>query len=78
MCSCQQVPALEGPRPVDGYGTSGQPVDALITWPYVNKNRLYYDSSEHEAVALTDRELALQVQVHDAPEACGCLCQASL
>ena len=58
-----QVLALEGPRPVDGYGTSGQPVDALISWPYVNKSRMYYDSSEYDPVPLTEHELALQVQV---------------
>ncbi|KAK9802041.1 hypothetical protein WJX73_005229 [Symbiochloris irregularis] len=55
-------PALDGPRAVDGFGSSGQPVDGLISWPYVNKNRLYYDGAEQEALPLSNQELSLQVQ----------------
>ena len=47
-------------RPQDGFGTSGQPDGALISWPYAPKNSFFYDQP---AVPYTDRELADQVQV---------------
>ena len=46
----------------DGFGTGGQTDQTLTSWPYVNKNALYYDSSQRDAVALTDSEKAALVQ----------------
>ena len=62
--SVMQTKLLEDSRPQDGYGTSGQPSGALLTWPYQPKNGLYY---ERDAVALTEKELSLQVQVRISP-----------
>ena len=64
--SVMQTKLLEDSRPQDGYGTSGQPSGALLTWPYQPKNGLYY---ERDAVALTEKELSLQVQVSISPHA---------
>lgn len=63
---------LEGTagRPENGIYFAGAPENKLLTWPYVNKNALYYDSSEQAAVALTDAERAQQVQVR-AQERCS-------
>ena len=47
-------------RPLDGYGTSGQPDGTLLEWPYTGKNALYYG---RDAVALSDAEKSMQVQV---------------
>ena len=47
-------------RPLDGYGTTGQPNGRLLEWPYVGKNGLYYG---RDAVALSDAEKSMQVQV---------------
>ncbi|CAL8462491.1 g2024 [Coccomyxa elongata] len=58
-----QVPLLtDAERLNDGFGTTGQPHDRLLLWPYENKNTMYYDSSQQKAVALTDAERARQVQ----------------
>ena len=64
--SVTQTKLLEDSRPQDGYGTSGQPSGALLTWPYQPKNGLYYDRDD---VALTEKELSLQVQVSVSPRA---------
>ncbi len=59
-----QVPLLtDADRLNDGFGTTGQPHDRLLLWPYETKNTMYYDSSQQKAVALTDAERARQVQV---------------
>lgn len=59
-----QVPLLtDADRMNDGFGTSGQPHDRLLTWPYQEKNTMFYDSSQQKAVALSDAERARQVQV---------------
>lgn len=50
-------------RPLDGYGTTGQPTGRLLEWPYTNKNALYYG---RDSMALTDAERSLQVQVPSA------------
>ena len=47
-------------RPLDGYGTTGQPDGRLLEWPYTGKNALYYG---RDAVALSDAEKSMQVQV---------------
>lgn len=47
-------------RPLDGYGTTGQPEGRLLEWPYTHKNALYYG---RDAVALSDAERSQQVQV---------------
>lgn len=47
-------------RPLDGYGTTGQPDGRLLEWPYTSKNALYYG---RDAVALSDAEKSMQVQV---------------
>lgn len=75
-----QFPKLtaEEERPVDGFGTTGQPQHKLLTWPYTNKNTLYYDSSQQKSVALTNAEKAMQVQVsEDAEIFVQCLTQVS-
>ena len=54
-----QVKLLEA-RPQDGFGTSGQPSAALLTWPQEPNNSLYYS---RDAVPYSDKELAMQVQV---------------
>ena len=59
-----QALLLEDKRPLDGYGTSGQPDGALIEWPFEAKNQLYYDRS---GMQLSETEKADQVQVHKAP-----------
>ena len=46
----------------DDFGTGGQTDQTLTSWPYVNKNALYYDSSQRDAVPLTDSEKAALVQ----------------
>ena len=46
----------------DDFGTGGQTDQTLTSWPYVNKNALYYDSSQRDAVPLTDTEKAALVQ----------------
>ena len=64
MAGVLQVPLLtDADRMNDGFGTTGQPHDRLLQWPYENKNTMYYDSSQQKAVALTDSERACQVQV---------------
>lgn len=47
-------------RPLDGYGTTGQPDGRLLEWPYTPKNALFYG---RDSVALTDAERSQQVQV---------------
>lgn len=56
---------LEGAAnaPENGIYFQGQPEGRLLSWPYVNKNTMYYDSSEQALVPLTDAERAAQVQV---------------
>ena len=46
----------------DGYGTTGQDSQTLISWPHTNKSALYYDSSQRDAVPFTEAELADMVQ----------------
>ena len=46
----------------DDFGTGGQTDQTLTSWPYVNKNALYYDSSQRDSVLLTDSEKAALVQ----------------
>ena len=46
----------------DDFGTGGQTDQTLTSWPYVHKNALYYDSSQRDAVPLTDSEKAALVQ----------------
>ena len=62
--SCVQK-LLEGAAnaPENGIYFRGQPEGRLLSWPYVNKNAMYYDSSEQALVPLTDAERAAQVQV---------------
>lgn len=50
------------PVSTDDFGTGGQTDQTLTSWPYVNKNALYYDSSQRDAVPLTDSEKAALVQ----------------
>lgn len=57
---CLQTKLLEDARPLDGYGTSGQPNGALLEWPYEAKNQLYYD---RHGMQLSDKEKAELVQV---------------
>ena len=56
---------LEGikDRPLDGYGTTGQPDGRLLEWPYEDRNALYYGRNH---LALTDAEKSQQVQVSSA------------
>ncbi len=58
------MPQTPGREPVltDGYGTTGQEAQTIVTWPYVNKNTLYYDSSQRPNLALSVRERAALVQ----------------
>ena len=52
-------------RPVaqtDGYGTTGQDSQTLLSWPHTNKSALYYDSSQRDVVPYTEAELADMVQ----------------
>ena len=58
-----QALRLEGARDTDGFGSSGQPSGALITWGHQNANRLFYDSSNFMPLALSDKERAELVQV---------------
>ena len=64
----QRVPGAMPPAPgrepvlTDGYGTTGQQAQTTVTWPYVNKNTLYYDSSQRPNLALSVRERAALVQ----------------
>lgn len=53
-----QRPAL----PTDGYGTTGQESQTLLSWPHTNKSALYYDSSQRDVVPFTESELADMVQ----------------
>ena len=46
----------------DGFGTTGQPLSTLISWPHTNKSALYYDSSQRDVVPWTEDELADMVQ----------------
>jgi hypothetical protein len=68
---------LEGTanRPENGIYFQGQPEGKLLSWPYVNKNTMYYDSSEQALVPLTDGERAQQVQVR-ARAAAFCSCES--
>ena len=67
----QQVRTMQGQlllegikdRPLDGYGTTGQPDGHLLEWPYEDKNALYYGRNH---LALTDAEKSQQVQVSNA------------
>ena len=55
--------AVQRPKaPTDGYGTTGQESQTLEIWPHVNKNALYYDSSQRDVVPWTAAELADMVQ----------------
>ena len=46
----------------DGYGTTGQESQTLLSWPHTNKSALYYDSSQRDVVPYTEAELAEMVQ----------------
>lgn len=46
----------------DGYGTTGQESQTLLSWPHTNKSALYYDSSQRDVVPYTESELADMVQ----------------
>lgn len=60
-----QALLLEDKRPLDGYGTSGQPNGALIEWPFEAKNQLYY---ERPGMQLSETEKAEQVHVSLLPK----------
>lgn len=49
-------------EPTDGYGTTGQGSQTLLSWPHTNKSALYYDSSQRDVVPFTEAELADMVQ----------------
>ena len=49
-------------EPTDGFGTTGQQSQTLVSWPHTNKSALYYDSSQRDAVPFTEAELADMVQ----------------
>ncbi|GAB4818402.1 hypothetical protein N2152v2_005448 [Parachlorella kessleri] len=51
-----------GREKTDGFGTTGQAPDTLITWPHKPLNALYYDSSTRDMVPYTERELSDLVQ----------------
>ena len=53
-----QRPAVQ----TDGYGTTGQESQTLLSWPHTNKSALYYDSSQRDVVPYTEAELADMVQ----------------
>lgn len=53
-----QRPAVQ----TDGFGTTGQESQTLLSWPHTNKSALYYDSSQRDVVPYTDAELADMVQ----------------
>ena len=42
-----------GREKTDGFGTTGQAPDTLITWPHKPLNALYYDSSTRDVVPFT-------------------------
>ncbi|KAL3159304.1 hypothetical protein ABBQ32_011258 [Trebouxia sp. C0010 RCD-2024] len=46
----------------DGFGTTGQDSQTLLSWPHTNKSALYYDSSQRDVVPYTEEELADMVQ----------------
>ena len=46
----------------DGFGTTGQESQTLVSWPHTNKSALYYDSSQRDVVPYTETELADMVQ----------------
>lgn len=48
--------------PTDGFGTTGQESQTLLSWPHTNKSALYYDSSQRDVVPYTEAELADMVQ----------------
>ncbi|KAL6781932.1 hypothetical protein ACKKBF_B09985 [Auxenochlorella protothecoides x Auxenochlorella symbiontica] len=58
----QAIKSAAGPRPTDGFGTGGQPSDRLVQWRYEPRNALMYDGSQRDALALSDKERAAQVQ----------------
>ena len=60
-----QALLLEDKRPLDGYGTSGQPNGALIQWPFEAKNQLYYDRA---GLQLSETEKSEQVHVSFSSE----------
>ena len=61
---------------MDGFGSSGQPSGALITWEHQNANRLFYDSSNFMPLALSDQERADLVQAcPPSLSLCSTLCQ---
>ncbi len=43
----------DGRERTDGFGTTGQQPDTLITWKFEPKNALYYDSSSRDVVPFT-------------------------
>ncbi|CAM6082739.1 unnamed protein product [Calypogeia fissa] len=49
-------------RSVDGFGTSGQPVATLETWPYKAKNLLMYSSADRDDAPLTQQEKEEKVE----------------
>ncbi|KAL3151583.1 hypothetical protein ABBQ38_012579 [Trebouxia sp. C0009 RCD-2024] len=53
-----QRPAVQ----TDGFGTTGQGSQTLLSWPHTNKSALYYDSSQRDVVPYTEEELADMVQ----------------
>ena len=46
----------------DGFGTTGQESQTLLSWPHTNKSALYYDSSQRDVLPYTGEELAEMVQ----------------
>lgn len=48
--------------PTDGFRTTGQQSQTLVSWPHTNKSALYYDSSQRDVVPFTEAELADMVQ----------------
>lgn len=48
--------ANEAIRSTDGFGTSGQPIATLESWPYKAKNLLMYSSADRDDAPSTQRE----------------------
>lgn len=52
-----QTPSHDGRAKTDGFGTSGQPTDTLISWRHKPINMLMYDGSTKESLPLSKKEL---------------------
>lgn len=50
-------PTADGREKTDGFGTSGQPTDTLISWRHRPINLLMYDGSTQESLPLSTKEL---------------------